>query len=118
MELVAFVGSDKENWGQVSALVKRMECERIVIVKNKEAGDFPVTEKCEIVIINSSKPLVELKKEMMDKLKEKVSGDFEVALSIASGNGKEHMALISALLSIPVGIKLVIYTKEGIEYIN
>jgi len=118
MELVAFVGNDRENWGQVSALVKRMECDKVIIVKNKEAGDFPVTEKCEVITINSEKPLVELKREMMDKLKEKVAGDFEVALSIASGNGKEHMALISALLSIPVGIKLVIYTKEGIEFVN
>jgi hypothetical protein len=39
-------------------------------------------------------------------------------LSIASGNGKEHMAIVSALLSIPVGVRLVVYTKEGIEFIN
>jgi hypothetical protein len=44
--------------------------------------------------------------------------EFEVALSIASGNGKEHMALISALLSIPVGIRLVVYSKKGIEFVN
>jgi len=41
----------------------------------------------------------------------------EVALSIASGNGKEHMALISALLSIPVGVRFVALTRDGIVYL-
>jgi len=33
-------------------------------------------------------------------------------------NGKEHMALISSLLSLPVGIRLVVFTKAGVEFIN
>ncbi len=40
----------------------------------------------------------------------------EVALSIASGEGREHMALISALLSIPVGVRFTALTKEGIIF--
>ena len=64
------------------------------------------------------KSMLELKSDLMEKLKVKLAGDFEVALSIASGSGKEHMALISALLSIPVGIRLVVYTKEGVQVIN
>jgi hypothetical protein len=28
------------------------------------------------------------------------------------------MALISALLSVPVGIRLVVFTQKGIEFIN
>jgi len=48
----------------------------------------------------------------------KKAGDFEVALSIASGTGKEHMALISALLSIPVGVKFIVFTKKGVEFLD
>lgn len=40
----------------------------------------------------------------------------EVALSIASGTGKEHMALISALIDMPVGIKFTALTKDGIIF--
>ena len=40
----------------------------------------------------------------------------EVALSIASGEGKEHMALISALLSLPAGIRFTALTREGIIF--
>jgi len=117
MELVAFLGKDKESWGQVSALMKREKWDKVVIVQNKEAEKSPFDVE-DIIKINTEQPIVLLKNEMMQKLKEKLSGDFEVALSIASGNGKEHMAIISALLSIPVGIRLVAYTKDGIEFVN
>jgi len=118
MEMVIFLGEDKENWGQLSALIKRTEAEKIIIVKNKKTEGFPANERCEEIAVDSDKPLIELKEDMMEKLKPKLSGDFEVSLSIASGNGKEHMALIAALLSIPVGIRIVVFTKNGIEVIN
>ncbi|MBX4196863.1 hypothetical protein KW805_04715 [Candidatus Pacearchaeota archaeon] len=118
MELVAFIGEDKEHWGQISALVKKMDSDRVILVKNRNAGDFPVSVNTEIVEIDSERPMGELKEFILEAMKKKLHGDFEVALSLASGNGKEHMALISALLSVPVGIRLVVYTKEGVEFIN
>jgi len=54
-----------------------------------------------------------LKEELSKKLKGKLNGT-EVALSIASGDGKEHMALISALINLPVGIRFAALTKEGV----
>ncbi len=118
MELVCFQGLDKENWPQLNALIKHGDWEKIFIIKNQQADNFQSSEKCEIIKINSSLSLLELKKEILGELKPRISKYFEVALSIASGTGKEHMAMISALLSIPVGIRLVAYTKQGIEIIN
>jgi len=118
MEIVIFLGNDKENWGQISGLINNSQWEKIIFVKSKDAEDFPLeNENVEKIEINTKKPLIELKQEIIDKMKKKI-GEFEVALSIASGNGKEHMALISALLSIPVGIRLVVFTKNGVEFIN
>jgi hypothetical protein len=117
MELVAFLGDDKESWGQVTGLLNRGEWDKVVLVKTKDAKDFSTNKKAESVIIDSSKSLTDVKIELMEKLKGKFSG-FDVHLSIASGNGKEHMALISALLSLPVGIRLVVFTKKGVEFIN
>ncbi len=117
MELVAFLGNDRENWGQITALLKRMKWDKVIIVKNKNI-DEEIDFECEKIEVNSSSSIVELKEEMIKKLKEKLAREFEVALSIASGNGKEHMALISALLSIPVGIRIVVYTKNGVEFVN
>lgn len=116
MELVVLVGKDRENLGQASALINRMECDKIIVLRDKNAPSIQMNSKCVAVEIDSGKSLHELKSEMQEKLKKELSGDFEVALSIASGSGKEHMALISALLNLPVGIKLVAYTKNGIEF--
>lgn len=117
MELIAFLGRDKENFGQVAGLINRGEWEKIFLVKNNLAEDYPNIKNEETIKVDSGKPLIELKEELINKLKGRISG-FEVALSIASGSGKEHMALISALLNIPVGIRLVVFTKKGVEFVN
>jgi len=116
MEFVALLGSDKESWGQVSALLNHGTWDNIILIKTS-SEDFPAPDSAKIIEIDSSQPLLALKKTLMDKLQGKFS-EFEAYLSIASGNGKEHMALIAALLSLPVGIRLVAYTKNGIEFIN
>lgn len=118
MHLVLFVGKDKESQGQLTALINRFDAEKIIIVKHPETTEFPKNEKCEIVEVDTSKDLLSLKVILKEKLSKSLSGEFEVALSIASGNGKEHMALISALLNIPVGIKLTAFTKNGIEFLS
>lgn len=116
MELVAFLGKDKENWGQLKALVSRGQWENVVVVKTKEAEEFELGN-AEIIKIDSDKPLTDLKDDLINKLRTKLK-DFEVALSIASGTGKEHMAILSALLTIPVGVRLVVFTKDGIQFVN
>ena len=118
MELVAFLGNDKENWGQVTALLKREQWDKVILVVNKQAEGFPISGNVEIVKTDSEQPIMEMKASLLEKLKKKLSGEFEVSLSLASGNGKEHMALIGALLHIPVGIRLVAFTKNGVEHLT
>ena len=117
MELVAMIGSDSESWGQLTGLINRGTCDKIILVRipGSEAYESPVEAR--ELILDSAKPLGELKKELLEKLRPLLS-EFEACLSIASGTGKEHMALISALLSIPVGIRLTAFTKSGVEFIN
>ena len=54
--------------------------------------------------------------DVVKQLSGKLKG-FEVALNLASGSGKEHMAIISALIKLGVGFRLVVLTKEGIKEI-
>jgi len=117
MELVALLGKDRESWGQVTGLMNNGEWEKIILVKTKEAEDFPTYKNAEIITIDSSKPLKEIKEDLMKKLRGKFSG-LDVSLSIASGDGKEHMALIAALLSLPMGIRLAVFTKNGVETVS
>ncbi|MEM3091076.1 MAG: hypothetical protein QXX55_00230 [Candidatus Pacearchaeota archaeon] len=113
MELVALLSSGKGTWGQVSGLIKYGEWDKIILLGNHFAKKFTAEKSFEFIEIDTSKKISELKKEFLEKLKGKISGT-EVALSIASGDGKEHMALISALINLPVGIRFAVLTKDGL----
>ena len=116
MELVALLSSGKGTWGQVAGLINRGEWDNILLVGSEFAEKFTTDKKHEFIKIDTNKAILDIKKQLQEKLKGKIKG-VEVALSIASGDGKEHMALISALLSIPVGVRFVVLTKDGIVYI-
>ncbi len=116
MELVALLSSGKGTWGQVSGLIKYGEWDKVILLGDEFASQFKVEDKKEIVEfvrIDLSKKIKDLRDEFQKKLKGKIGGT-EVALSIASGDGKEHMALISALINTPVGIRFAALTKEGV----
>jgi|TARA_Y100000296_G_scaffold48369_1_gene55406 hypothetical protein len=117
MELVAILGEDKENWGQVTGLINNKDWEKIILIKTKSATSYLSPKKADSIIIDSSKPLTEMIDFLLKELKGKFLG-FEAHLSMASGNGKEHMALISALMKVPLGVRLAAFTKKGVEIIN
>lgn len=116
MELVALLSSGKGTWAQVSGLIKYGEWDKIILIGGDFAKDFTSEKNFEFIKVDLDKKLIELKKDILSKLKGKIDGT-EVALSIASGDGKEHMSLISALLSMPTGIRFVALTKDGIVYL-
>ena len=116
MELVALLSSGKGTWAQVSGLMKYGDWEKIILIGGDFAKNFTSEKQFEFIKVDLDKKLSELKKEISSRLKGKIKGT-EVALSIASGDGKEHMALISTLLSEPVGIRFAALTKDGIVYL-
>ncbi|MFH1451668.1 MAG: hypothetical protein ABIF88_00665 [archaeon] len=117
MEFIALLSTGKGTWGQVAGLMQKGEWEKIIVVGPAFAKEFTVQGiPFDFIEFDADKSLVQLKKEFEKNLKGKFEG-LEVALSIASGNGKEHMALLSALLSIPVGVRFTALTKEGVVMI-
>lgn len=115
MELVALLSTGQGTWAQVAGVIKNNDWDNIILVGNSFAKKFTVEKDFEFIEISSSR-IIELKEEILKKLKGKIKGT-EVALSIASGEGKEHMALISALLNLPVGIRFTALTQDGIVFL-
>ena len=113
MELVALLSRGEGTWAQVSGLMKQAEWDKIFIIGSDFAKNFSHEKKFEFIKVDLDKKLVDLRDEFASKLKGKFEG-MEVALSIASGDGKEHMALISALINLPMGVRFVALTKNGI----
>lgn len=113
MELIALLSSGKGSWAQVSGLMKYGEWDKVILIGSDFAKKFTHEKTFEFINVNLSHKIKDLRDEIKEKLKGKISGT-EVALSLASGDGKEHMALISALINLPVGIRLAVLTQEGV----
>ena len=116
MELICLLSKDEGSWAQISGLMKYGNWEKIVLVGGEKAKTFGHEKEFEFVKIDLDKKLVNLKEEFSKKLKGKFDG-MEVACSIASGNGKEHMSLVSGLLGLPMGVRFVALTKDGIVWL-
>ena len=113
MELVALLSSGKGSWAQVSGLMKQGTWDKIILIGDDFAKQFSHEKPFEFIQVNLTQRI----KDLRDNFKEKLQGKFEgmeVAVSLASGEGKEHMALVSALINLPMGVRFVALTKEGI----
>lgn len=113
MELVTLLSSGKGSWAQVAGLIKYGEWEKVIVLGDNFVKKFTHEKPFEFIEVDLNKRIKDLREELSKKLKGKIKST-EVALSIASGNGKEHMALISALINLPVGIRFAALTKEGV----
>lgn len=113
MELVALLSTGKGTWAQISGLMKYGEWDKVILIGSDFAKEFTHEKKFEFIKVDLDQKLKELRDDLLKKLKGKINGT-ETALSLASGDGKEHMALISALINLPVGIRFAALTKEGV----
>jgi len=116
MELVALLSSDNGTWAQVAGLIRKGDWDNILLIGDDSVSKLEVSQPHEFIKVNLNGKITEVKEEILKKLKGKIKGT-EVALSIASGSGKEHMAVISSLLSVPVGIRFSVLTRDGIIYL-
>ncbi len=114
-ELIALLSSGKGTWAEVAALIKSMPWEKVFLITDGFGKEkFHVDEKSELIVVDFTSNVFTLRNELKEKLKGKIN-DLEVALHLGSGNGKEHMALLSALLGLGIGFRLVTIGQKGFE---
>ena len=116
-ELVACLSTGKGTWGHVNRLISDGAWDRIILITNEYGNEnFQKNDKTELICVDLNQGIRELRDEVEGKLKGRIK-TVEVGLNVVSGTGKEHMALLSALLRLGVGVRLVALTKDGIEEI-
>ncbi len=116
-ELIACLSTGKGTWGHVGRLIEDQTWDKIYLLTNDYGKEnFKSNEKTELIVVNENQGLKELREEIKIKLKERIKGT-EVGVNFISGSGKEHMAIMAALLQLGVGIRLIALTKNGMEEI-
>ncbi len=116
--LIACLSTGKGTWGHVSHLLDGMQGEKwskVILITNEYGKEnFKAPEGVELIEIHELSGLEQLRDEMKEKLKDKISLE-EVAINLVSGSGREHMALISALIQLGAGFRFVAVTQEGVK---
>ena len=113
--LIACLSSGKGTWGHVARLISDQEWANIFLITNEFGKEnFKPEKPVEYILINSNRLLPDLIDDIKKQLETKIK-DIEVAVNLISGSGKEHMAILSALLKLGVGIRLIALTSEGIK---
>ena len=114
-ELIAYLSTGKGTWGHVAGLISKDEFEKVYLLTNEFGKEnFNANEKTELLVINSNDDYEKLRDQILESIKSKVKGT-EVAINFISGSGKEHMALISALMKSGLGFRIVVSDKEEIK---
>lgn len=113
--LVACLSTGKGTWGHVSRLIQDGEWSKIILVTNAFGKEnFTCEKETEMVVINDRQGLEEIRDEIIKGLEGKIK-ETEVSINIVSGSGKEHMALVAAILKSGLGIRFTALTKDGIK---
>jgi len=113
--LIACLSSGKGTWGHVGRLIAEHDWDKIFLITNDFGKEnFKAEKPFEFIVVDSIKPMDELILDIKNVLASKKLGT-EVALNMISGTGKEHMALLSAILKLGLGVRLVSLTKNGVS---
>jgi len=114
-DLIACISSGEKSWAHVERLIKEENWSKVLVITNDFGKkNFKSGKKIEFVVVDFQKPVSQLIEEIRKGLDGKIT-DFEVALNLVSGNGKEHMAILSALLKLGIGVRLLAVTREGVK---
>ncbi len=111
-DLIACLSTGKGTWRPVIQLSEMDEWNNVFLVAPEFAKErYTPKQPVDFVDIDTGDSLIEMVASIKEQLGDKIEGT-QVALNLYSGSGKEHMAVVSAVLQLGLGIRLV-SSKEG-----
>jgi hypothetical protein len=118
-DLIACLGTGKGTWTGVLKLVSKSEFERIFLVVNSWTKDSLKLKRDNLffITIDSDQKATTIRDDIIKQLDGKIK-DFEVAVNIDSGTGKEHAALITALIKLGLALRFVVCEADEIEELS
>lgn len=111
--LITCLGAGKGTWAEPFRLMNAQNWSKIFLLTD-DFGRQNIRDKkenMEVVLISNNQDVNMLSKDIQAQLNGKIA-DFEVALNLVSGTGKEHMALLHAVMSLGLNFRLVTLKNE------
>ena len=117
MHLIAWALTGKGSWTKVYSLMGREDIEKVTVITNEYGKErFNPDKKTKVFSVDTNEGVRDLVEDLKKILREETSNDLEVALNIDSGEGREHAALIWALVELGMGMRF--FVVEGSEVIE
>lgn len=118
--LLACLSTGKGTWSEVTKLLQAQAWTAIYLITNQFGKDnFTLPPgNVQLVVLNPEADSVEMLVEQITKQLQGKITDFEVALNIVSGTGKEHMALLEAVLELGLNFRLVTVVNNRMEVLG
>jgi len=118
--LIACLSTGKGTWTEVNKIIQSQEWNKVFLITNQFGKDnFTPGKNTELVLIESfpDSPTTIITEQIKKQLKDKIA-DFEVALNFVSGSGREHMALLEAVLQLGLNFRLVTLNRNNVEVLG
>ncbi len=113
--LIALLSTGKGTWAEVNRLIQAQTWDKVFLITNK-FGEENFKNKPEfvklIVVDADNSDTIGLTAQIKKHLEGQIS-DFEVGLNLASGSGKEHMAVLEAVLELGLNFRIVTLSSYG-----
>ena len=114
--LILNITKDEGSWAHCKKLIDCGRWDKVIAFCDINAQkNFSTCKEIKKFAIDFSKKIPELSEDMHAKLSS--IEDLEVYVNFVSGSGREHMALISAILKSGLGMRLIVATADGVKEI-
>ena len=118
--LIACLSTGKGTWTEVNRIIQSQEWNKVFLITNQFGKDnFTPGKNTELVLVDSfpDTPTTIITEQIKKQLKDKIA-DFEVALNLASGTGKEHIAVLEAVMQMGLNFRLITVNRNNVEVLG
>ena len=116
-DLVTCLSVGKGTWNEVRNVIEKEKWRKVFIITNEFGKQkYQPIKDTEFIVVDARRSLKELMEIIQNSLKDKVEGP-EVGLNVTSGSGKEHMAILGALIQSGLSFRLVAVESDKLMHI-
>jgi len=116
-DLITCLSVGKGTWNEVRNVIEKENWRKVFIITNEFGKQkYQPIKDTEFIVVDARKSLKELMDAVMEGIGGKVEGT-EVGLNVTSGSGKEHMAMLGAILKSGLSFRLVAVESDKLMHI-
>lgn len=117
--LIACLSTGKGTWAEVNKLMQAQPWSKIFLITNQFGQDNFTNkpENAQLIPFDFNLDTNTLIEQIKKQLNGQIN-DFEVALNFCSGTGKEHIALLEAVLELGLNFRLVTINNNQMEVLG